>query len=60
MAMNDVLDKKIDNIGQLSTTFDFYFDTDDDTVTSDIRNHIVQKTPEINLKFNYDKFNIGQ
>ena len=55
LKTSHIIDKKIDNIGQLSTTFDFYFDTDDDTVTTDIRNHIVQKTPEINLNLNSQK-----
>ncbi|MEK9727359.1 MAG: hypothetical protein VW397_04545 [Candidatus Margulisiibacteriota bacterium] len=46
------LTKKIQNFGTINTAFDFYFDTDEDQVTSDIRNHIVQKIPEIDFILN--------
>jgi lipopolysaccharide assembly outer membrane protein LptD (OstA) len=35
--------------GQIRTVLDLYIDTDNDTVTRDIRNHVVQKLPEITL-----------
>ncbi|MGA0242017.1 MAG: hypothetical protein ACO3K7_03350, partial [Candidatus Marinamargulisbacteria bacterium] len=51
------LTKKIESIGHIRTAFDVYFDTDEDTVTSDIQNHIVQKLPEIDMSFNTHKIN---
>ena len=57
LKSNHQLEKKIDALGHLKTTFDLYFDTDDDTVTTDVRNHIVQKTPEIDLVFNKQTLN---
>ena len=43
--------------GTINTEIDYYFDTDDDTVTRDIKNHIVQKTPELTL--NMKPYNIN-
>ena len=37
------------NFGTVNTAVDVYLDTDGDTVTEDIKNHIVQKTPEIDV-----------
>ena len=38
--------------GRISNTIDYYFDTDGNTVTEDIRNHIIQKLPELTLQMN--------
>ena len=38
--------------GSVNTSIDYYFDTDENTVTKDIKNHIVQKTPELTLSLN--------
>ena len=48
---------KLFDFGNINTTIDYYFDTDDDAVTRDIKNHIVQKTPEIDLTLNKFKLN---
>lgn len=50
------LSKTMD-FGTLTTAIDYYFDTDEDTVTKDIKNHIVQKTPEIDLNLKPYKLN---
>tara|TARA_A100001015_G_scaffold126039_1_gene139700 strand:+ start:521 stop:2830 length:2310 start_codon:yes stop_codon:yes gene_type:complete len=46
------LTKTFDGQGTLTTVLDMSFDTDGDTVTSDIRNRVVQITPEITYTFN--------
>lgn len=43
--------KKRLDFGTIKTSIEYYFDTDDDRVTSDITNHVVQKTPEIDVSF---------
>lgn len=56
--------KQFKDFGTVKTSIDYYFDTDSDTVTEDIKNHVVQKTPEIDLALNSiqlnDAWNINQ
>jgi hypothetical protein len=38
--------------GRITNTIDMRFDTDGDTVTEDVKNHTIQKLPELNLYLN--------
>ena len=49
--------KNIPEFGRVTTSVDYYFDTDSDTVTEDIKNHIVQKVPEIDIDLNRHQLN---
>ena len=51
LRTKNYLDKKL-SFGTVKTGIDYYFDLDDDTVTRDIKNHIIQKTPELDLTLN--------
>ena len=51
------LSKQFKEFGTITTSIDYYFDTDSDTVTEDIKNHIVQKTPEIDIALNKVQLN---
>ena len=51
------LSKSFKDFGTVVTSIDYYFDTDSDTVTSDIKNHIVQKIPELELRLNKYELN---
>ncbi len=57
LKVNHGFSKTIDDVGRVNASFDYYFDTDNDTVTEDVRNHIVQKVPEIDLSLNQYKLN---
>lgn len=49
--------KQFKHFGTVKTSIDYYFDTDSDTVTEDIKNHVVQKIPEIDLALNSIQLN---
>ena len=51
LKANNQFSRSLNGVGTIKTTLDYTIDLDQDNVTEDIKNHVVQKLPEIDMTF---------
>ena len=64
LKSNNQFSRSFKDFGTIETILDYTVDLDNDRVTDDIKNHIVQRLPEVNIRLNKlklsDHWNLNQ